>query len=388
MPMSPFRYTPSSTRAYYGAGCLAQLASELKRAGCSRAVIFSGKTLARSEPGVATIKEALGDLCAGNFDGVAEHSPVASVEGAVEFLRSVDADAIIALGGGSAIVSARAAGIMYGEGKPASELCTIFEPGQPPKSPRVAAPKVPQFIVPTTPTTAYAKAGAAMATGVEGRRLALFDPKARASAVFFEPTFFAGTPERLIREAALDAFSGAVQGLESKSRQPIADSLLLQGLRLIRRGLEEMDTAPDARADLMLAALMVGQGTDVTAGGMSAAIGHCVGSRFGVANGLVNAVMLPHTLEYNAPATGDRLRDAAEVMKVDPAGPGGPALAVAGACRSFFASLGLPSRLRDLGIPEDALESIADAAALDWFYTQNPRPVSREDCIALLKAAW
>lgn len=388
MPMSPFRHNPSSTRTYYGAGCLAQLASELKRAGCSRAVIFSGKTLARNEPGVATIKAALGDACAGNYDGVAEHSPVTAVKDAVEFLRSVNADAIIALGGGSAIVTARAAGIILGEGKDPSELCTVFEPGQPPKSPRIAAPKVPQFIVPTTPTTAYAKAGAAMATGEEGRRMALFDPKSRASAVFFEPTFFAATPVNLIRDSALDAFSGAVQGLESRSRQPIADALLLQGLRLIRRGLEEIDTDPDARANMMLAALLVGQGTDVTAGGMSSAIGHTVGARFGVANGLVNSVMLPYTVEYNAEVTGNQLRDAAEVLGADPAAHGGPAQAVAAALRSFYASLGLASRLRDLGVPEDALESIADAAALDWFYTQNPRKVSREDCIALLKAAW
>ncbi|MDO6414063.1 iron-containing alcohol dehydrogenase family protein [Sphingomonas sp. BIUV-7] len=387
--MLSFRHSPSPTRVSYGESCIEQIAGELKRAGCSRAVILSGRTLARSEPGVSTLKAALGDLCVGSFDGVAEHSPVSAVQALVEMLREVNADALVALGGGSAVVSARAAAIMLGEGKEASELCTVFEPGKPPRSPKLAAPKIPQFIVPTTPTTAYAKAGAAVTTGEAGRRLSLFDPKARAQAIFFDPRFFAATPAGLIRDAALDAFGAAVQGLESKSRQPIADAMLLQAIRLIRRNLALIEDAANAepRGELMLAALMVGQGTDVTAGGLASAIGHSVGSRFHVANGVVNAIMLPHTLRFNASATEGRLTDLAEVLGVSTASDG-LASGIADACAGFFASLGVPSRLRDIGIAREDLPSIRDTASGDWFYTQNPLAVTPETCLSLMEQAW
>jgi alcohol dehydrogenase class IV len=391
LTLNPFRHFVSATRTFYGDGCLAQLAGEIKRSGCSRAVVFSGRTLARSEPGVATIRAALGEVCVGNFDGVAEHSPIASVQAAAKLLRELKADAVIALGGGSAVVTARAASIRLGEGKDVTELCTVFEPGKPPRSPKLAAPKLPQFLIPTTPTTACAKAGAAVAAE-NGLRLSLFDPKVRAQAVFFDPALFVATPARLIREAALDAFGAAIQGLESKSRQPLADALLLHGVRLIRRNLGMLDAAEqpaDVRGELMLASLMVGQGTDATAGGVAAAIGHCVGARFGVANGLVNAIMLPHTVRFNASVIGNQLADAAEVLGVAEAEMGdGASPAVSRACAGFFASLGLPARLRDIGVDREAIPAVADVSSRDWFYTQNPRPVAREDCIAILEAAW
>lgn len=390
MRMTPsFRYAASTTRVTYGVGCLDQLAADLRRAGCSRAVIVSGRTLARSEPGVATIRVALGDLWAGTFDGVVEHSPTASVLAAVEMMRDVDADALIALGGGSAIVSTRAAAIVLGEGKDPSELCTVFEAGKPPRSPRLAAAKLPQFIVPTTPTTAYAKGGAAVATGEAGRRLSLFDPKARAQAIYFDPAFVAVTPGKLIRDAALDAFGAAIQGMESKARQPLADALLLQGIRLIWRNLARIEDAGDTtpRDELMLAALMVGQGTDVTAGGLASAIGHSVGARFHVANGVVNAIVLPHTLRFNAPATAGRLANLAEILGVS-AGSSESASVVADACAAFFENHGVPSRLRDVGVGREDLPSICETASRDWFYSQNPRPVSSDECLDLLEQAW
>ena len=387
--VTAFRYAPPATRISFGAECSDQIGADLKRSGCQRAVILSGHPLSNADIGVGTVKAALGDLCAGTHAGVAEHSPVEAVQDFVTVLRDLEADAVIVLGGGSAVVTARAATIMLGEGKQASELCTVFEPGQPPRSPRLAAQKLPQFIIPTTPTTAYAKAGAAVLAGMPQRRLSLFDPTARAQGIFFDPRFFAGTPARLFRDAALDAFCAAIQGLESKSRHPISDAFLLQGVRLIKSGLIDLTDGDslEGRSDLMLASLMVGHGTDVSAGGLASAIGHSVGSRFGVANGLVNAVMLPIPLRFPAEATGERLDDLAFALGVTSDGSE-RAQAIACACTQLFAQLGLPSRLSELGVAETDLPSIAEAAARDWFYTQNPRPVTPESCLSLLEQAW
>src|SRR5207244_5441849 len=133
-----------------------------------------------------------------------------------DFLAEHDADAVIAVGGGSSVVTARAATILLGEGKDARELCTRRENGKL-VSPKLAAPKLPQWVVPSSPTTAYAKAGAAVRDPETGERLALYDPKARAQGVVLDPLMALIAPPRLSWSAALTIFSMAVEGQRSRA---------------------------------------------------------------------------------------------------------------------------------------------------------------------------
>ncbi len=384
--LAAFRHAIPPMRIYYGDDSLGQLPAELARAGCSRAVVMCGSTLARLPDGLARIEAALGALCAGVFTGVQAHSPVPAVMAAADALRSHAADAVVALGGGSAVVTARAATILLAEGGPVAELCTRFVPGQAPVSPKLTRPKLPQFIVPTTPTTAYAKAGTAVVDPAQHRRLTMFDPKTRAQALFFDGAAMLTSSPALARDAALNAFAMAVQGLESRQADPLSDAALLHALRLLRAWLPRLDAEPgsaELRGQLMLAALLAGQGTDYAPTGVASVIGHCIGSRFGLDPGAVNAMMLPHAIRFNAPATVGRLATAF--------GAGAPGLAetVAAECKRFFASLGLPTRLRDLGITQDALPLLAADAQADWFLRQNPRRVTDAAELApLLAAAW
>ena len=96
------------------------------------------------------------------FTGVLAHSPVASVEAGAQELKRLEADAVIALGGGSSIVTARAASILLAENKDVRSLCTTRDSSGELHSPKLVAKKLPHFIVPTTPTTAMVKAGSAV----------------------------------------------------------------------------------------------------------------------------------------------------------------------------------------------------------------------------------
>ena len=389
MGSASFRHFAPASRIFYGDDCLKHLPAELARTGAKRAVVFCGRTLARATPGLSTIQAALGPLCAGVFAGVVEQSPLAVVEDSVEELRRLNADAVIALGGGSAVVTARAATVLYGEGGIAHELCTVFTPGRPPVSPKLVKPKLPQFVVPTTPTTAYAKSGAAVVLP-DGRRLSLFDPRARAQALFLQPQLFAATPHRLVLDASMDAFAQAIQGLESDRREPLADASLLHGVRLIRGSLDAAadSTRANHRGNLMLAAQLIGEGTDYTGAGAASAIGHSIGARFAAGNGAAKAIVLPHTLRFNAPGTRGRMNDVANALGVTGRADEDVAEAVGGACRAFFDSLALPSRLRELKVPYEALPQIADDVSHDWFFAQNPRPMRNADLMELLEAAW
>jgi alcohol dehydrogenase class IV len=385
-----FRHISPAVRVYYGADCLQHLATELDRLACRRAVVFCGKTLAHHPEALPLMSGALGARLAGVFAGVEAHSPLPAVLAGVEALREMKADAVIALGGGSAVVTARASSILLAEARDIRELCTQFPAGKRPVSPRLKESKLPQFAVATTATTAYAKAGSAVLDPILQQRLALFDPKTRASALFIHPALALTAPPKLVLGAGVQAFSMAVQGIESRSRDPLADALLLHALRILAANLRLFANAPDdaeIRGQLMVGALLAGQGTDHAPTGLTSALAHCVGARFHLDNGVTNAVLLTHAMRYNAPATLDRLPLVAEALGAPPAGS--PLAAATSAIETLFSEVGLPWRLRDVGVPEDALPLLAEDAAGDWFLHQNPRGVSgTQDIIELLTAAW
>lgn len=390
--MTPFRHVSPAFRVYHGEDSLQRLAAELDRLHCRRAVVFCGKTLARHPHGLPLVSEALGVRVAGIFDGVQAHSPLPAVLDGAQALRALEADAVIALGGGSAVVTARASSILLAEGRDIGELCTRFPSGKPPVSPRLSEPKLPQFVVPTTATTAYAKAGSAVLDPERGQRLALFDPKTRALALFIHPALARTAPRELALGAALQAFSMAVQGIESRNRDPLADALLLHALRILAANLRSFVKHPDdaeVRGQLMVGALLAGQGTDHAPTGLTSALAHCVGARFHLDNGIANAVLLTHAMQFNAPATSGRLSLIAEALSALPGSQVAPLAAAKSAIENLFAEIGVPKRLRDIGVPEDALSLLAADAADDWFLHQNPRAVhGTSDVLEVLKAAW
>lgn len=386
--MENFQYITPPLRLFHGEDSLRQLGRELDRLGSSRAVIVCGRSLASHPSALAPVREALGARCVGTFDGVRAHSPVPTVQAAAEQLAAWQADAVVAVGGGSAIVTARAASILLAEGPDVRALCTRQGDDGRLISPRLSAPKLPQFVVPTTPTTAAAKAGSAVFDPSDSSRLALFDPKTRAHAVFVHPALIATAPDALVVSASLNTLTMAVEGLESPSANALSDADLMHALRLIRQRLGLGTNEPAARGDLIVAALLCARGTDTAGGGVASVLSHALGARFGLENGIANAILLPHTLRFNATAATARINAEKIVEALGQPGTAGPDAASA-ALEPLLARLALPGRLRDLGVPHDSLESIATHAMGDWFLQKNPRAVSRAaELTDLLDRAW
>lgn len=398
MTVRAFVHLDPGLRLHYGERALDALSKELERDALERAVIFCGASLAHDREQLERVRLALGDRCVGVYAGVAAHSPRASVEEAAQTLRELRADAVIALGGGSAIVTARAAAILHAEGKPATELCTRRQPDGSFVSPKLTAPKIAQFVIPTTPTTAIVKAGSAIFDPDSDSRLALFDPKTRARAVFIDPELVLSAPTELVMSASLNTLAMAVEGMESASGDALSDGLLMHALRLLAQylpQLRQMPTDAELRGQLVLAAVLCGRGTDFTGGGLASVLGHALGARCHLANGLANAIVLPHTMRYNAPVTQARLARVAEALSPSlpaPASPPGHPLTSPAAItqvQSLLARLALPARLRDAGVAREQLDEVARAAMNDWFLTRNPRPVhDPADLTQLLLEAW
>ena len=391
MTLPQFQHVTPAFRTFCGADALAALPRELTRLGASRAVLFCDPAMLRYADVLGRVETALGDRFAGRFDGIREHSPVTAVEAGRRALEQARADAVVVLGGGSAIVTARAATIVLAEQRDVRELCTRREASGRLTSPRLGAPKLPQWIVPSTPVSAYARAGSAVHDPATGERLALYDPKTRAQGIFLDPGVALTAPVLLTKSSALNAFSMAVEGLQSDVDDPLAEALLTHALRMLATWLPRLESAPDnaePRLRLMLAALLCGQGSDYVGGGLAQALSHATGPRSSVSNGVVEAVLLPHAMRFNAPVTGARLTRVADAFDARPQADGSPADRAVAAVERVLAELGLPARLRDVGVVDTVLPEVADLAMDDWFLTQVPRRADRHDLMDLLQAAW
>jgi alcohol dehydrogenase class IV len=386
-----FQHATPAFRTFCGEGSLAGLGRELDRVGAGRAVICSDPAIARHHPkALEAVETALGGRLAGRFDGVREHSPIDSVEEARDLFAQARADAVVAVGGGSAVVTARAATILYGEGNDIRELCTRRDGDGRLFSPRLSEPKLPQWVVPSTPITAYAKAGAAVRDHSTGDRLALFDPKARAQGIFVDPAMALTAPLRLVQASALNAFAMAVESLQVELQDPLADALLLHALTMLTNWLPRLVREPDdpePRMQLMLAALLCGQGSDYVGGGLAQALSHAAGPRSSVANGVVEALLLPHTMRFAAALADQRFVQIADILDGDTATASPTERAIA-AVERFLAGLSVPTRLRDVGVGREVLPEIVAHAADDFSITRVPGKPGPDDLAQVLDAAF
>jgi alcohol dehydrogenase len=388
MEMRSFQYLDSHLRVYAGAESLQSVGRELDRVGCRRAVILCGSTLARS-PMLDIVRNALGDRCAGVFGGVKSHSPIPTVLAAAEELKRLGADAAVAVGGGSVIVTARVASIVLAEGTDIASMASSIDANGRLNSPKLLARKIPQLVVPTTPTTASVKAGSAIFDIEARKRCALFDPKTRAQAVFVHPELILPVPSHVVIGASLNTLVMAIEGLASRTGNPFSDALLMHALRLCVRNLEGPIGDPDKRGELILAAVMCGKGTDQTGAGMALALGHAIGTRHEIDNGIANAIVLPFVMKFNAEVATSGYEKAAAALNLEHSKADRLVAELTETLSRLFRALNVPRRLRDAGVPREALSELASLALEDWFLRSNPRPVQKASEIeSILQEAW
>jgi alcohol dehydrogenase class IV len=245
-------------------------------------------------------------------------------------------------------------------------------------------------MVPTTPTTATLKAGSAVLDPVDGRRLALFDPKTRAKAVFVHPALLATPPRELVVSAGLNTLAMALEGLMSHGGDAFSDALLMHATRLLVQRLPMAAKGDDAdsRSDLMFASLLCGHGTDYTGAGIAIPLGHAISARFHIDNGLTNAIVLPHVVRFNAQAAPAGLGKLAVALG-RPAQGAAAAMQVIAGLDAIFDALQTPRRLRDVGVTRESLAELAAISMEDWFVRDNPRRVRDADELQqVLDSAW
>ena len=256
------------------------------------------------------------------------------------------------MGGGSAVVTARAIIILLAEGGDPQDHATKYPPGQPPVSPRLMAPKIPNILVLTTPTTAATRAGTAVIDGETGHRLEMFDPKTRPDAVIWDTEALLTAPAELCVSASGSLFSGVISALQASRLNAMATADLLGALGLLVENLPAVRKSPEdgaARVNLCAASFMYNRAWDTGASGSAlgvvSALAHSLDTRYpdcshGAAYSILTGPGMRFNRDHNA-AGQARVADALGVREPG-ASDAEAADAAADAVTAFFEAIGLP----------------------------------------------
>ncbi|MEM7249790.1 MAG: iron-containing alcohol dehydrogenase [Pseudomonadota bacterium] len=375
----------------------------VERVDAKRAMVICSPSIANRTNLLARIAEALQARYVGCFDGIQKDSTFESVNAATHAARDRGADLLIAVGGGSVIVSTRAVAIFLGEPGDPFEIMTQYPDDGRPYSPRLMAPKLPIINIPTTPTSAMNRAGTGLKNPGLSHRMEYFDPKTRPSAIFIDDGALMTAPTSLIRSTATTVFASLIGSSAHGSPNPLVEADQSQafnlGVSAYRRLGVEIDN-PMLRRNLSLSAFLQNRAEDdgralTRSGPFSGdyAVSTALHIRYPhVGQGESTSVLQGPAIRIAKPeelGAAERVARGLDVFE-DGMTQAAAAAAVVDCLHGLYTENGMPPNLRSLGVEPEDFDAIA-AETVKNFNARVGRgtPQERiERTLRLLNAAW
>jgi alcohol dehydrogenase class IV len=395
-----FRLTGFPFRLYSGKDALDKLPEEVERQKAKRAFIVCGRTVSRKTPLIARMRQLLGERLAGVFDEIDKDTSRSSVLRATEAARSARADLVIGVGAGSVIQGARIVAILLAEKRPLEELITRYPEHGPAISPKLLEPKLPIINVLTAPTTAQNRAGSRMKDDSTARGMEFFDPKTRPVAIFWDTDALLTAPASLIRTGAATIWCRAAMNLGGVSDNPLVEGDRLQSWRLASSALPRIANAADAAPRFELCAATLLQNREADDGGDQFSRHWAMRISYAFSTALISVFPQVGQGEgYSAQLgtvlrrVGDRDPEAmariAAGLGLDGIEPAAKPRRIAEKMEEGFRSLGMPTRLSQLGIARERLPQVLENSLRN--FNADPKREflrERELLAVLLEVAW
>jgi maleylacetate reductase len=367
-----------ASRVLFGPGRLGEVGAEARRLGKQRALFVCTPSLCSSTH-AARVRASLGELLVLEYTNVEPHVPVHVVEKGIALANRYKIDLVIALGGGSAIGVGKAITFYAST---SSEYTAINQQC------------IPLIAIPTT----YAGSEATPVLGITdlelGQKQILSDPRIIPRVVIYDPEVTFDLPSQLTASTGVNALAHCVEAVYSRSSNPLIRAVALDGIARIRWALPRcVETGQDlkARSIMLIGAFMAGFSLANAGMALHHGICHSLGGKFRLQHGIINAIMLPHVMRYNADTATSALAEIASALGI-PASDTDMykrALQAADLVYEFVGSLGLPQRLRDINIAESDLLAVAEGVMHSRAVLDNPKPItSAKQVLAILRQAW
>ena len=371
--------------SYFGPGARQVLPDEIKRLGLKKALVVTDKDLIKF--GVAD--KVLSVLQTANipfeiFSEIKQNPTVKNVKDGLAAYAASGADFILAIGGGSSIDTAKAIGIITNN--PEFDDVVSLEGVAPTKK-----KSVPIVALPTTAGTAAEVTINYVITDEENqKKMVCVDPNDIPIVAIVDAELMYTLPKSLTAATGLDALTHAIEGLITKGAWEMSDMFEIKAIEMINRYLETATFEPEnaeARNGMAVAQYIAGMAFSNVGLGLVHGMAHPLGAIFDIPHGVANAMLLPTVMEFNAPAAIDKYVIIAKAMDIYSADKTKEenAQAAITAVKNLALKLGIPQHLSEMGIKEEDLPKLAEAAFNDVCTPGNPREVTKEIIIELYK---
>jgi lactaldehyde reductase len=376
--------------SYHGAGSRAEIATEVKRRGFKKALFVTDKDLIKF--GVAAKIEDVLKASGTSYEIFSElkaNPTVKNVQDGVEAFKKSGADFILALGGGSAIDTAKGIGIITAN----PEFADVVSLEGVADTHHAS---IPVIALPTTAgTAAEVTINYVITDETNKKKMVCVDPNDIPVVAIVDPELMYSMPKGLTAATGMDALTHAIESYITPGAWEMSDMFEYRAIELIHTHLKNAVEMPNnriAREGMALAQYLAGMGFSNVGLGIVHSMAHPLGAFYDTPHGVANALLLPYVMEYNAesPAT-PKYRDIARAMGVKGTETISEAEAVKvaiEAVKQLSVSINIPQKLNEIGVKEQDIPDLAIAAFNDVCTGGNPRPTSIADIEVLYHKAF
>jgi len=367
----------------YGPGRLSEIGQRCLAMGLLNPLIVTDKG-SRDLPFISKLYKYLADagLSTALFSEISPNPRDDEISIGCDSFRSGSHDAIIAIGGGSAMDGGKAICLTVKNEKDLWDFEWEAEPVA--ISPDQAFPTL--ITIPTTAGTGAETESTAMVTHTgKGMKFCICHPQLKPSLALLDPELTIGLPTNLTAWTGADAMVHAIEAYCVPSFHPLCDGLALEGLNLISKWLPVAVREPDnlvARGAMLVGSCLAGIAF-IKGLGHVHAISHMIGAEYNTQHGLTNAIILPVVLRFNLPGMEEKVKRMAEAM-------GFQDLSVEDFIKEIerrLDEIDIPRSLSEISVPKDCEERIAKKALLDSAARTNPRAASLAEMRLLVKTS-
>ena len=371
--------------SYFGPGARKELPGVIARLGFKKAMIVTDKGLIQY--GVAKMVSDVLDEAAIPYEIYSEVKPnptVTNVQMGVEAFKQSGADCLVAIGGGSAMDTAKGIGIIINN--PEFADVVSLEGVAPTKR-----KSVPIIALPTTAgTAAETTINYVIIDEEKQKKMVCVDPNDIPCCSIVDAELMYSLPKGTTAATGLDALTHAIEGYITKGAWEMSDMFEIEAIRMINKYIRTAvfePTNPVGRNGMAVAQYIAGMAFSNVGLGVVHGMAHPMGSLFDIPHGVANAMLLPTIMEFNAPVCLDKYVEIAKAMGAYREGMSKEEAADAAckAVRDLAIEVGIPQHLTEIGIKEEDIPALAEQAITDVCTPGNPREVTKEDIIALYK---
>ena len=375
--------------SYFGAGCRESIATEAARRGFKKAFFVTDKDLIRFKVADKVIEVfEKNNIPYEVYSDVKANPTIANVQNGVAAFTASGADFIVALGGGSAIDTAKGIGIVFNnpEFADVKSLEGVADTKQ---------KAVPTFALPTTAGTAAEVTINYVIIDEEAKKkMVCVDPNDIPCVAIVDPELMYSMPKGLTAATGMDALTHAIESYITPGAWVMSDMLELKAIEMIAANLKaavDNGSDPVAREAMSQAQYIAGMGFSNVGLGIVHSMAHPLGAHYDTPHGVANALLLPYVMEYNAESpAAPKYINIAKAMGVDTTGmtEAEGVQAAIEAVKQLSISINIPQKLNEIGVRKEDLHTLAVDAFNDVCTGGNPRPTSIEDIEALYNKAY